>query len=98
MFRLFLSTAASILAAGVAHGASVDVVEYPDGYFAPDTDSTLDSPYYRSADQDWGWTHGAISPGFLEANLQISAYDVDRSSGELDEIFALDGKDLCKSL
>ncbi|MEX5726834.1 hypothetical protein Ga0609869_000187 [Rhodovulum iodosum] len=70
----------------------VDVVEAPTGFFAPGEAETFDSPYYRNADQDWGWTHGPIAAGFTSASLLISAFDVDFEStsfppGERDEIF-----------
>jgi hypothetical protein len=72
----------------------IDVVQAPTGYFTPTDADKLNSPYYRGAGEDWGWTHGALAAGFTSATLRISAYDVDYSSGERDEIFAKDNRSL----
>jgi hypothetical protein len=86
-----------LLAAGAALGlssasafAAADVVETPTGFFVPTDGQKYDSPYYRGFGEDWGWTHGAIAPGFTSAALNISAFDVDFDSGEVDEIWAMD--------
>lgn len=70
--------------------ALVDVVEFSTGYFVPDEASTYSDPYYRWHDEDWGWTHSAIGGTFGTAELFISAWDVDKSSGEVDNIYAYD--------
>jgi hypothetical protein len=83
---------AGVLAAfaGVAQAATIDIKQYPTGFFV-DVDANKGSaPYYRWFNQDWGWTHGAIGAGFATATLNVSAYDVDANQGELDEIFAMD--------
>lgn len=80
----------TLFASAVAATAATDTIESPTGFFVPDAANTFDSPYYRGASSDWGWTHGAIAGGFTSATLNIGAWDVDFSSGELDEIFAYD--------
>jgi hypothetical protein len=67
-----------------------DVVEWNVGNFVPSTEETYNAPYYRWHDGDWGWSHSAIAGTFSEATLSISAFDVDKSSGEFDEIFVKD--------
>lgn len=89
-FKLPLTAAAAFIASTVAAAAATYTVEYPEGYFVPDVASTYDAPYYRGASQDWGWTHGAVTDSFTTATLNISAFDVDYSSGELDAIYAYD--------
>jgi len=75
---------------GAAHAGIVDTVQYNTGYFV-DTDAhKSSSPYYRGENQDWGWTHNTIAGSFASATLNISAYDVDASSGEVDKIWAKD--------
>lgn len=75
----------------VAHAAPVvDIIQAPTGYFVPTDAQKYDYPYYRWYGEDWGWTHNAISGSITSATLNISAFDVDYSSGELDEIFAWD--------
>lgn len=91
MKYLASALAASMIAlAGGASAAVVDVVQSPTGYFVPDAASTYDSPYYRWANDDWGWTHNAITEPFTTATLQISAFDVDFDFGERDAIYAYD--------
>lgn len=87
-----LAAAALALALpGFASAATVtDVVQASTGYFVPDDTLKYNSPYYRGAYGDWGWTHGAIAAGFATAELLISAFDVDYYSGEYDEIWAND--------
>ncbi|MDD5132409.1 MAG: PEP-CTERM sorting domain-containing protein [bacterium] len=70
--------------------ALVDVIEYPTGYFCPDQASTYNSPYYRWFNEDWGWSHNAIGGTITSATLDISAWDVDAASGEVDKIYAYD--------
>ena len=59
-------------------------------FFVPAPGQELTSPYYRGANGDWGWTHAAIGGPITTADLSVSAYDVDFSSGELDGIYAKD--------
>lgn len=70
--------------------AAVDVVEAPTGFFVPNAAQTFDAPYYRGNGEGWSWTHGGIAAGFTSAELNISAWDVDEASGEIDEIYAYD--------
>ena len=58
--------------------------------FLPAGTSPCDLPYYRDNTQDWTWTHGGIAAGFTTASLSVSAFDVDFSSGETDNIYAMD--------
>jgi hypothetical protein len=68
----------------------VDVQQYPTGYFVDSDANKYAWPYYRWSGDDWGWTHNAISANFSTATLNISAFDVDEESGEVDEIYAYD--------
>ncbi|MDP3296870.1 MAG: PEP-CTERM sorting domain-containing protein [Thermodesulfovibrionia bacterium] len=68
----------------------VDVVQSPTGFFVPDETQVYDWPYYRWYGDDWGWTHNAIGGTITTATLNISAWDVDAASGEVDEIYADD--------
>jgi hypothetical protein len=76
-----------------------DVKEYSNNtatqYFVKDDASKYQSPYYRSANQDWGWTHNAIAGTFSTIELSISAFDVDAICGwgrcEEDMIYAWSG-------
>lgn len=67
-----------------------DTIESPTGFFVPTDAQKYDAPYYRQFDQDWGWTHNAIAGAITSAELNISAFDVDFSSGEEDRIYAMD--------
>lgn len=88
MKYLLGALSASLFAvAGAASAATVNVVEYPTGFFAPDEEATYDYPYYRGAGDDWGWTHSAVAGAFSSATLSISAFDVDFAFGEVDEIY-----------
>jgi hypothetical protein len=93
-----IKSVGAIIAATVAIGAGqalavpvTDTVQTPTGYFVPTDAQKLDSPYYRGNGQDWSWTHSAIVTPFTTATLNISAFDVDASSGEVDNIYAYDG-------
>ena len=90
MFNKFSGAllAAALLAAPAL--AATDTVEAPSGFFVPTDALKYSAPYYRDGDQDWGWTHGAIAAGFTSASLNISAFDVDFASGEIDNIYAFD--------
>lgn len=73
-----------------------DTIDATDGqagtYFVPTDAQKYDSPYWRGRDQDWGWTHNPIAgTGFTTATLNISAFDVDYSSGERDAISIVTG-------
>lgn len=61
---------------------------FKNNYFVPDDDLKYAQPYYRGWNKDWGWQHNPIKGAFKTANLNISAFDVDYSKGEIDEIFA----------
>lgn len=68
-----------------------DVVDYSDPgpgttYWVDVDANKYSSPYYRGYPQDWGWTHDAIAGTFTTASLEVSAFDVDFSDGEFDEI------------
>lgn len=70
--------------------AQTDTIQSPTGYFLPSDSLKYASPYYRSASDDWGWTHNAISGTFTSATLNISGFDVDETSGEIDNVYAYD--------
>lgn len=84
-----IALAALLASSGLANAATVDVVEYPSGYFTPNNASLSIAPYYRWYNQDWSWQHSAIGGSFTTATLNISAWDVDAPS-EIDNIYALD--------
>jgi hypothetical protein len=84
-----LAATAALLLTATAANAAIDTVLAPTGFFVPNDALKFSPPYYRGAGQDWGWTHGAIAPGFTSASLNISAFDVD-SPAENDIIQALD--------
>ena len=72
-----------------------DVQDYSNNtaseYFVINDANKYNSPYYRDQDQDWGWKHGSIAGAtFSSIKLEISAFDVDFSSGELDRIQVFD--------
>ena len=72
----------------VAQASTIDIKEYPTGYFTASQSSTYDAPYYRWFNEDWGWTHGGVDAPTTSATLFISAWDVDASQGEVDNIYA----------
>lgn len=80
--------------AGLAIAGEIDVIDASDAqagtYFTPDDASKYNSPYYRWHDEDWGWTHNALTAPFTTAELSVSGFDVDFSSGEFDLIEAYD--------
>lgn len=59
-------------------------------YFVDSDANKGSAPYYRWQSEDWGWTHNALVGSITTASLNISAYDIDYSSGERDEVFAMD--------
>jgi hypothetical protein len=85
---------AGMLAAGLGTTAlavpAISVVEAPTGFFVPSDDEKYDSPYYRGFGQDWEWQHGGVATPFTTASLSISAFDVDFSGGEQDDIYVKD--------
>jgi hypothetical protein len=93
---LLLAAMSCALFTSISAQAAIDVVEAPSGFFVPTDAQKYDSPYYRTQDQDWDWTHGAIAAGFTSAALNISAFDVDTdgnggaSPPEVDNIYAMD--------
>ncbi len=88
MFKF--ATASAALFFAFSAQAGIDTVQAPTGFFVPSDAQKYDAPYYRAWGEDWSWTHGGLAPGFATANLNISAFDVDASSGEVDEIWAMD--------
>lgn len=84
---LLVAAATAVMATAAA--AATDTVQFPTAFFSP-LGGEFDDPYYRSREDDWGWTHGAIAPGFTSASLNVSAFDVDFDEGEFDEIFVMD--------
>lgn len=93
MLAVLTVAAAVLLCSNNPASALVDVKQFPTGYFVPNEASTYNDPYYRWYNEDWGWQHSAISGTFSTASLFISAWDVDLSSGEIDNIYAFDGAD-----
>jgi hypothetical protein len=62
------------------------------------TDEILDhSPWHRTSNEDWGWTHDltGLAPkdatGMASATLTIVAWDVDAEEGEHDALYAAGG-------
>lgn len=84
---------AMILAFGTMAFAAVDTQNFLDQtastYWTPDENSTYSNPYYRWWNEDWTWQHSALSVN-SSASLYIAAWDVDKSSGEIDNIYAMD--------
>ena len=60
-------------------------------YFVPTDGQKYDAPYYRSQSEDWGWKHNGLAGTFTSVSLEISAFDVDISSGEFDRIEIFNG-------
>jgi hypothetical protein len=83
---LAISLSASVLA------ATVDTLNASNPgsgttFWTPN-DANKVSPYYRGESKDWGWQHDSADGNINSASLSIKAFDVDASSGELDEIYA----------
>lgn len=102
--QLISSTILGVVALGTSVSAYAipvtDVQEYSNNtaseYFVKDDASKFSSPYYRSQNQDWEWTHNAIAGTFTSIKLNISAFDVDFAGqtgfvGERDMISVWDG-------
>lgn len=89
---------AGIVLSGIAGAVQADMItdvvqwntEINPNYFVDDAANTYNTEYYRWFNQDWGWSHSAVDATFSSATLSISAWDVDASSGEVDEIFVKD--------
>jgi len=102
MTRTLATTAALALLAGGAFAAT-DTIDATNGgpgtFFVPTLGQELDDPFYRDADEDWGWMHNPLAGGFTSASLNISAYDVDEApcsplpdiECEVDDIYVMDG-------
>jgi hypothetical protein len=94
---MLAATALAILAPMSAMAAPVsDVKEFSNNtateYFVKDDASKYTSPYYRYSGGDWGWKHNALlGSGFSSIKLEISAFDVDASQGEVDAISVYNG-------
>lgn len=85
------SAIASVFAATAPAQAQVtDTVQANTGYFVPTDAQKYNYPYYRSASDDWGWSHSKISGAITFAELNISAFDVDFDQGEIDNVYAYD--------
>ena len=85
--------AAFVLTAASAAQATAwsDTKQAPTGFFVPtDAQKYDDPPYWRHADQDWGWTHNAYGGSITTATLNISSFDVDFDQGEVDNVYAYD--------
>lgn len=69
--RASLVVLAALVSFGAASSANAvqitDTVQAPTGFFAPGEAATFDSPYYRGAGEDWGWTHNPINAAFTSA-------------------------------
>lgn len=87
---------ATLWGASVTATPITDVQEYSNNtateYFVDNDTNKYFDPYYRHKDEDWGWTHNAITgSGFSSIVLDISAFDVDFIFGEYDMISVFDG-------
>lgn len=87
----------AILAIGsYCSAAAIDIQDYSKQtattYFVDIDANKYNSPYYRWFDEDWGWVHGGIASAAtaVSATLNISAFDIDWDSGEVDNIYAYD--------
>ena len=86
---LVLSLLVAFTAMAQASGYT-DTIQAPTGYFVPTDGQKYDAPYYRWWDEDWGWTHNALSgvvTSITTATLNISSFDVDSPYGEEDKIY-----------
>jgi hypothetical protein len=85
-----LIAVAAFSSGSIAQAAVIDVVQAPTDYFVPDDALKYEAPYYKWYGEDWSWSHAAIGGAITNAWLMISAFDVDASSGEVDEIWVDD--------
>lgn len=76
-----------------SYASTVDILQSGDFYFAESDAEKFNSPYFRSSDEDWDWTHNPISEEIHTAELLISSFDVDSKEREVDQIYAYDGND-----
>ena len=105
LFGIIGVTAASLmLTAGASNAAAIDVGDWTANatqgtfFVEPGQNPTqFGSSWYRDEDQDWSWTHGAITDPYTEVSLNIGAYDVDAppcntvdEDCEVDEIYGYD--------
>lgn len=103
MTRAWGLAAGILLLCSAAYGEVVtvrDTVDYTANnwgvapYFAPPGEILDHSPWHRTSNQDWGWTHdltGLIpvdAIGIQSATLTIVAWDVDAEEGEDNVIYA----------
>jgi hypothetical protein len=103
MTRAWVWAGCILLLCSAAHGEVVtvrDTVDYTANswgaapYFAPPGEILDHSPWHRTSNQDWGWTHDleglipADAIGIESATLSIVAWDVDTEEGEDDVIYA----------
>lgn len=91
---MVLCIGAVLLFSSLSIAAVTDVKDFTGqpgtSYFVDVDGNKYNSPYYRYGAADWGWTHSAIAGTITSASLNISAFDVDASSGEVDYIYAYD--------
>lgn len=86
----------SLTLGSVCSASSVDIQDYSKQtattYFVDSDANKYSSPYYRWHNDDWGWVHGGIASAAsaITATLNISAFDIDWRSGEVDNIYAYD--------
>jgi len=91
-----LAAVVAVMSAKTAGAVPItDIQEYANNtateYFVDVDANKYNSPYYRSAREDWGYAHNAIAGTFTSIVLEISAFDVDAGSGEFDNISIFDG-------
>lgn len=87
-----------VLISGVAHAAFTTVsatTQAPTGYFLPTGANPWAVPWYRNANEDWGWDQAIPDApvgnlGLVSARLLINAFDVDDDlyGPEIDLIYA----------
>jgi hypothetical protein len=87
-----MSIATLFIAANSYSATLTDTIDansnFSNNFFVPDEASKYSKPYYRGWKQDWEWQHNPVNTAFTKANLNISAFDVDFSKGEIDDIYA----------
>jgi len=91
---MVLCLGAVLLFSSLAMAAVTDVQDFSKQtattYFVDIDANKYNPPFYRGKGADWGWTHAAIGGTITSAALNISAFDVDFGSGEIDNIYAFD--------
>lgn len=88
-----LVAAAAFAYGGVAQATTIQVAQYPTGYFVPNDASKYNAPYYRWYGDDWSWSYAPVAETISSAYLLVSAFDVDAnyipaSGAEVDNIYA----------